>query len=568
MTSRKHHYGMAVAALGILAATSAPAWATDQQAGNQQILQELQALKAKMQEFDAMQARIRNLESQLEANTASAAQAKVEAEQAKREASAATAATADSQQVMSKLKKGQLQIGHTNLGFTGWVQASAGWRQHNELAGPSSTTLNTPFPVQAQYHTNEFRDGPPQTRFGFVTASDVSDGLVLKSKFEFDTLSGSNAAATANGGGWTPRVRHAWMEVDSAKTGWHAVLGQAYSLTIPNGNQINADGSPSADLGWMLLPGSEVTSTPDDGALAGLGSTRNIQFRVVKEIAPRAAAAISLENNQVNWGGDKGTALGANGMPNTLPTPIVSNSSYSSSTIFNSLGTMPDVVAKVGYDPTPQYHFEAWGILRSYKDAPGIAQGLTGTGSVMSGGGGLATYIKVVPGLFDAQFGVGYGSIGGQIDGLIPDVTYDNTGKPKPIMDRYLYANLVGHVNRDLDIYLQGGIEQGSKAGISGNSTANAYGYGNPFGSGGPTGNLACMTLSPSSLTATCKQDTKTLWNGTVTAVWRIYNGSYGHLDFLPQVQYVNRTLFKDQFGYGPHADNWAFDAAFRYWPF
>ncbi len=547
---------LTVAACALAAVAGAPAQATDEQG----IMQELESLKARMGEFDALKARIQQLEAQVKANADAAAAAKAAADKS-------AAATADSALVMDKLSKGQVQIGHTNVSFGGWVQGSFGFREHNELAGPSSTSLNTPFPVQAQYHANEFRAGPPQTRWSLNTVSDATNDLLLKSKIEFDTLSGSNAAGTANGGSWTPRLRHAYMEIDRPALGWHTVIGQAYSLTIPNGNQIGGDGSPSPNRAYTMLPGTEATSAPDDGALAGLGATRNIQLRVVRDIAPRAAVAVSLENNQVAWAQGHGTTLGTNGAAASLARPVVSNSTYNGTTIFNSLGTAPDVVAKVSYDPTVDYHFEAWGLVREFKDSAGLATTLPGTGSTVSGGVGLASFTRLLPKL-DLQLGVGYGAIGSQIDGLIPDATFDNTGKPVPIMDKYLYSYFTGHVDRNLDLIFQAGIEQGKQAGVSGSTTATAYGYGNPYGSGGALGNGACMSTIVLSGTGTCVQDNHRLWNVTGTAVWRVLNGPYGHVDFLPQIQYVQRQLFADQFGSAPHASNWSVDLAVRYFPF
>jgi len=442
--------------------------------------------------------------------------------------------------------------------FNGWIEGSANYREHNEMAGPSNSSLMTPFPYLGNYHTNEFHMGPPQTRFGMNTVTDLSDDVLIKSKLEFDLLSGSNATGTANGQSWTPRVRHAWAEVDEPNAGWHFLFGQAYSLTIPSGNAVNADGSDSANLAWMLLPGTESTSTPDDGMLAGLGSTRNLQFRAVKEIAPNAALAISLENNQVQWGGDHGNYVGS-----FATTPVVSDAGFSSTSQFVSLGTMPDIVAKVGYDPTPRYHFEAWGILRQYTDTQfgGI---YPDAGSTYAGGGAVSAYIKVIPKLLDVQMGLGYGSFGQQIDGAIPDVTYDAYGKPVPIYDKYAYGEIIAHPTRNLDLYLQAGIEQGMAAGVSGNTLATAYGFGNPYGSGSAAGNLGCEVYG-----GTCKQDTKQVWDVAFTPVWRILNSNaYGHVDVMPTVQYWQRQLFADQNGYAPRADNWAIDVAFRYWPF
>jgi hypothetical protein len=288
-----------------------------------------------------------------------------------------------------------------------------------------------------------------------------------------------------------------------------------------------------------------------------------VQFRVVKEIAKNAAVAISLENNIVNWGGDKGTALAF--------TPIISQSSYNSSSLFTTFGLMPDIIGKIGYDPTTRYHFEAWGILRQYRDRNGITAATTmpGTGKAYTGGGNLGTYSKVIPAKLDFHAGVGYGSFGTVIDGVIPDVTYSSTGKPVPIMDEYLFGEFIAHPNRNLDIYFQSGVERGLKAGVSGTTTATAYGYGNPYGSGGATGNLACTIQSTSSLTATCKQDTQIAWNYSITPDWRPINTkTHGHLDFMPQIEYVARRVFKDQNGFAPRTSNIAIDICFRYWPF
>jgi hypothetical protein len=563
-----HRCGITVAAIALLAASTDLARAQDSQPSNQQVLQELESLKAKIQDVEAMKARIQQLEDQLKINAANAAAAKAQADEAKKVADATALKTADSVKVAEKLSKGRLQIGHTNIFFGGWVEGSMGYRKHDELAGPSQTSVLSPYPVQAQYGAQEFAAGPPQTRFGMNTVSDESRNLILRSKLEFDLLSGSNAANTANGSSYTPRLRHAWGEIDNVKTGWHFVLGQGYSLTIPNGSLVGADGSDPANLGWKLLPGSEVITQPDDGVIMGLGTTRSVQFRVVKEIAKNAAVAISLENNIVNWGGDKGTGLGTA----ASPSPIISQASYTTGTsLFTSLGNMPDVIGKIGWDPTTRYHFEAWGILRQYRDRAGVvaANLAPGNGAVYTGGGNIGTYSKVIPGKLDFHAGTGYGSFGTVIDSVIPDVTYDATGKPVAIMDQYLFGEFIAHPNRNLDIYFQSGVERGFKAGVSGTTTATAYGYGNPYGSGGATGNLACSTLSTSSLTASCKQDTQIAWNYSITPDWRPINSkTHGHLDFMPQIEYVARRVWKDQNGYAPRTSNIAIDICFRYWPF
>jgi len=545
-----------VAAAVVMAVSGGAAAAADSQTANGNAQEELAALRAQVQALDA---RMAQLQSQIQASADEAAAAKTQAIKA-------ATSTAAASTVLDKLAHGKIRLGDTDLTIYGFTQAAMGWREHNELAGPSNSSVLTPFPVQAQYHTHEFRTALPQTRLGFAWSTDTSKSIVYKSKIEFDLASNNNAVGAANSGSWTPRLRQGWGEVDNNKDGWHLVFGQTWSLADPNGNLYDFTLDPAKNRGWTMVPGTEVITQPDDGAQVGLGGVRDLQFRFVKEIAPTAAIAISFENNPVSWGGDKGTGLGGNGLPSTLPTPIVSNATFNANTIFGSLGTIPDVITKFAYDPTPQYHFEVMGALRQFRDYAGLAQGLPGAGSTLSGGGTLATFIKAIPGTLDFEGGIGYGAIGTYVGGNTPDVTFDSTGKPVGIMDRSVYATLISHVTPDLNVYFTSGLEKPHKAAVSGSTTATAYGFGNPYGSGGATGNVACMTMSSTSLTATCRQDTAKVWNASLTAFWTLYRGSNWKIDFLPQVQYFNRTLFKDQNGYAPHVHNWALDLPMRFY--
>lgn len=569
---RARGYGMAVAATALLTATMGVAHADDKPS-DREMRQELDYLKAKMRDFDAMAARIQQLETEMRTHAADAAAAKEAADAAKKEADAAADSTSNASKVLDKLSQGKLQIGHTNVSLSGFIEANADHRQHNELSAAHGSGLATPFPVQAQYHTDEFRSNPPPTRFGFSTISDNFEDVLIKSKWEWDMSAGSNAAGTANGSNWIPRMRHAMAEVDAVKSGWHFVGGQTYSLTVSSGNAVGGDGSDSPNLAWTLLPGTEVTSAPDDGMLAGDGAFRNVQLRVVKEVADNMALAASIETNTMNWSGYHGTAATSVGLnttaANTVVLPVTSNASFTSGTTpYVNFGTMPEIIGKWGYDPTTNYHFETWGAFRQYKDVAGAAAGLPDVGSTYTGGFGASTFIKVMPTKLDLHMGVGYGSIGDLVDGAIPDATYSPTGKVVPIMMRTVWGEVTVHPNRNLDLLFQAGMEEGEKAGVTGHTTASAYGYGNPWGAG-DTGNAACMQPSTTSLTATCKQDTKLVWNVAFTPIWRVLNNpAYGHVDFLPQVQYWRRTLFADQFGYGPHASNWSIDFAIRYFPF
>ena len=246
MRAIKRQFRMVVA-LALFVATTGVFLAAQQQPSNQQLLQELEALKT----------RIQQLETQQQGTAANALSATVQSVEAKKEADAALKVATEATPILEKLRKGQIQVGRTNVFFEGWAEYSATYRPHSELTGPSSTNVSSfPFPNQAQYHSNEFRNGPPQTRFGLQTVSDLTDNYILRGRFQFDMLSSTNATGTGGyNQSWTPRMRAAYGQIDNVKNRWHVLLGQNYSLMVPSGNNVNADGSPSPNLGWMLLPG-------------------------------------------------------------------------------------------------------------------------------------------------------------------------------------------------------------------------------------------------------------------------------------------------------------------------
>jgi hypothetical protein len=395
----------------------------------------------------------------------------------------------------------------------------------------------------------------------------VTDNYTVRSKLEFDMLNGGSDAANTGGynGSWIPRMRQIWMEVDNLKSKWHVIAGQTYSLTVPGGNNVQANGDPSANLGWQLLPNTEGPPVPDDATIpGGLTSTRTEELRLVKDINSHAAFALSFENPVATWGGDHKAA--------TAGTPVVSTASFSSTSLYNELNTMPDIVAKIGYDtPSHRAHFEAWGVLRQYKDVAAVPVGqlAPGAGKVYTGGGQVGGYIKIIPGKFDFQFAGGYGSFNSLLNNLLADVTYNSVGKPVPVYEKDLGVALIPHLTHNLDLYLYLGAERANSAGINtGATTALNYGYGNPFANGSALGSAVCTTKY-TSLTGSCAQDNQTVWDGVFAVVYRVMNNpKFGHLDLLPQIQYDARYGFRDQLGNVAHTNNYAIDLVARYWPF
>jgi hypothetical protein len=527
--------------LGILL-TGLPATAADTPAAsNAELLKEIDALKARLQQ----------LEDQVRKNSADTEAAKKAAEQATAQTEATKQAVAAAAPVLDKLSSGQIQVGHTNLSFGGWMEGTMTWRNHNELASASSTNFGTPFPKSVAYNDHEFRADARNTRITINMNSPWVDDTKLGGRLEFDWQSvGSNT--TQNNDAWAPRLRHAFMEVDNKVSGWHFVAGQTYALSTPYGNQILGDGSSSPNKAWTMLPLLPITNLDplDDLGPAGMNAPKLMELRVVKTFT-NSALAMSLEAPTVTWGSNvAGTA------PTYTGTTLApgSNSQFNNNTSQNlSLSSVPDVVVKGTWQPDPAYFFEGYGVFRSYRDMAGTTP-LSGTGRTSGFGAGFDTYIKAIPGTLDITGGMGYGSLGGYTGNGIADVTFDATGKPVAVKEGQGWLGIIGHVNGNLDVIAYSGIERSKAAGVSGVN----YGWGNPNFL-----NSGCAILG-----GTCNGSVKTIWDAELGAVWRIYNGPYGHLDFLPQITYLDKTLFTDVNGNGPSAKNLAVDLAFRFYPF
>jgi hypothetical protein len=530
--------GLSLVCLSVSAASEAPS--------NAQLLDEIEQLKARLQQLEAQ------VRKNAPSDPATAPVAPIPVQAVSPASDGGSAALANAVPIVDKLAKGQIQVGHTNLSFGGWLEGAMTWRNHNEFAGASSTGFGTPFPKSVAYGDHEFRGDARNTRITINMNSDWVEDTKLSSRLEFDWQS-IGANTTQNNDAWAPRLRHAFIEADNKATGWHLIVGQTYALTTPYGNQINSDGSPSSDVAWTMQPNKPITNLDplDDLGPAGINAPRPLEFRVIKTFENHTGLAVALESPNVVWGANlAGTAPVYTGT-SLLPG---SNGQFNNNTSQNlSLSGVPDIAVKGTWQPDPAFFFEGFGVLRTYRDMAGTTS-LTGTGTVSGTGLGIDTYIKAIPGALDITGGVGYGSLGGFANNGIADVTFDANGKPYVVKERQGWLAAIAHINHDLDIMGLAGIERAGVAGVSGTN----YGYGNPNFL-----NTGCLVLN-----GTCNGSIKTLWDAELGAVWRFYNGAYGHMDFLPQITLLNKSLFSDINGYGPSAKNLAIDLAFRYYPF
>lgn len=461
---------------------------------------------------------------------------------------------------------GGLKIGKANFSLAGsWLEGVAAYRAHSEMASASGSTVNTVWPNSGLYRSSEFRTDVRGTRLSLTATSDpFGEDELLRGRLQFDWANLASGTGQ-NNGNWTARLRQAWFTWDKNRAGWHFLAGQNWSLMTPGGNLIAADGGPGSDMGWSMRPGSENVFQQLDAFLPGYIGTRQPQFRVVKDLAPGSAIGVSIENQVATWGGTTaglttgalspiGSGSGSTG--STLP-PNGSLSTYSANGYVNTspLGNAPQVVVKASYQPSSRTLFEAYGVVRNYRNVPSSVTGPSETGTVWSGAGGASTYLKLIPTKLDLSLSASYGSIGGMdSSGAIPDVTTDRNGKPVPVMTFATWTGLFAYPSKDLTLLSYLGYTKGNAAGVSGTNS----GYGNPANL-----NTGCYVLG-----GVCSGNIDRAMAGELAAIWRVYNGTYGRVEVQPQLTYVYESRFKDNNGIRPSVSNWIFNTAVRYFPF
>lgn len=462
---------------------------------------------------------------------------------------------------------GTARIGKANVSLAGsWLEGVIAYRKHNELASASGSSANTPFPNAANYHLREMRIDTRGTRVSVSTFSDkFGDDEQLRGRLQLDFASVGNG--NQNNGNWSPRLRQGWFMWDKNAAGWHFLAGQNWSLVTPGANFMAANGGPGNDLGWTMRPGSENVFQQLDAFIPGYVGTRQPQFRVVKDLMPGAALGFSIENPSVAWGGTTAgitsaalsPAAAAAGTSSSQLSPTGALGTYASSGYLNTTGLAdrPAFVLKSSWQPGPRLLLEAYGIVRNYRNMPGLA-GPAGAGAVSTTAGGAGTYLKIVPNKVDLSLAASYGSLGGMdSSGAIPDVTTDSTGKPVAVKSTGGWAGLYLYPSKDLTLFALAGYTRGHAAGISSANGIN-YGYGNPANR-----NSGCGVLG-----GACNGNIDTASAMQIAANWRIYNGDKGQVMIQPQISYIKETRFSDINGIRPAAGNLVINLGIRYFPF
>ncbi len=243
-----------------------------------------------------------------------------------------------------------IKIGNAYITPVGFMDFTSVNRTTIGGGGIGSNFGGIPYNNVASGHLSESRLSAQNSRVGARFDTKFKDVKVL-AYWESDFLgnNGGNVAVSSNSD--TFRLRLYW--IDLMKDKWEVMAGQSWSLMTPGRSGI----SP--------LPGNIFYSNDIDvNYQAGLTWTRQPGIRLGYHANNAWTLAIAAENGEQYVGGSAGGGI-------VVPPANVAGTVFLQ---FNNgtqtLGTpnfIPDLIAKVAFDPNAKFHAEVTGLLSDFK---------------------------------------------------------------------------------------------------------------------------------------------------------------------------------------------------------
>lgn len=430
----------------------------------------------------------------------------------------------------------------------GFIAMQGNWRGHAQTTDHFSsynlTNGNNPL-----YYFDEMRFGARATLFSMLFEGAINPDTLAQGYFEFDFQGAAQTANSLVTDSYTPRLRHAFANIDWKDAGWHLTAGQTWSLATANSKGI-------APLSVATPPVIETSFVP------GYVYKRQPQVRLTKNWGKTVWASVSAENPLNTFAAGCGNLTSTSGaiatagtvFGNVLNEFCTSNgqSGYNPSVLNYSFNHAPDVIGKIAFDPDfagRKIHLEGIGIYRDIFNRVWYTNGTTAnvhdTGYGFGGSGVLEVWPKFIDLQANVLAGRGVNSYG---VGVSSDATIGNLGGPAPIEGVSFSAGAIIHATPALDLYVYGGQQKVEREYFL-NTLAPAA---NTFiGYGVPSANNTGCTLEGAAA-GTCNGSAQSLWQVT-TGLWdNFYQGEFGQMKLGLQYSYTKKQLFS---GAGSYAN-------------
>ena len=398
----------------------------------------------------------------------------------------------------------QFLIGNVSLMPVGFMDLTAVWRDKDAGSGIGSSFASIPYNNATAGQLSEFRFSPQNSRLGFRIDGDWKGAhFIGYNEFDFLGTSGNNALGVTNGA-FVPRIRLYWVDVRKDK--WEFLAGQSWSMLTPNRSGISA------------LPGDLFYSQAIDvNYMAGLTWTRQPGMRVLVHPSDKVTFGLSVENPNQYIGGSGGLSATAITLPSALSS-LAGGQFDNATNVLVTPNVVPDIIAKLAFDPSKRVHFEIAGIARTFKDWNPNTHVYS---TVMGGGGSVNGNFEIVKGL--RLVTNNYWSDGGgrYLFGQAPDVMIRANGSISPIHAGGVVEGFEIQATKKFLLYAYyGGIYVGRDVAFDANGTS-LIGYG--FYKSSNSDNRAIQEVSL----------------GFNQTIWK--DAKYGAINLMGQYEYLTR---------------------------
>ena len=290
----------------------------------------------------------------------------------------------------------QFKLGDAFFTPVGFMDMTSVTRSTNPGSGIGTNFGSIPYSNAQAGALSETFLSPQNSRIGMRVDTAFKDWNVMgywESDFLGQIGSPPNGGLAVSSNPFVFRLRLYWVDVKKGK--FEFLAGQSWSLMTPN------------RFGVSPLPSDVLfTQDMDVNYQAGLVWARNPGYRLAFHPSEKLAFALAFEDSQPYVGGANGGSAAT--LPAAIATTATTGSTQGSvlggqinngSGVISGASLMPDIIAKVAFDPTRKFHAEVAGIMIANKIAYPESGPTFPTSTKVGGGGSVNLGFQVAPGL-------------------------------------------------------------------------------------------------------------------------------------------------------------------------
>jgi hypothetical protein len=364
----------------------------------------------------------------------------------------------------------QFKLGDAYFTPVGFLDMTSVTRSTNPGSGIGTNFGSIPYSNGQAGALSESRLSPQNSRIGMRIDTGFGDTKVMgywESDFLGQIASPPNGGLAVSSNPYVFRMRLYWVDVMKGKNEFLA--GQSWSLMTPG------------RAGISPLP-SNIFYSQDVDVNYQLGLTwgRIPGFRYVYHANDKTAFALALENSEPYVGGGNGGSgavlPAAISTANATSGAVLGGQINNGSSVISAAALMPDIIAKLAFDPTKKFHAEIDGVMIANKIAYPVAPAFP-TNTKVGGGGSINLGFDVMPNVRVVTNNY-YSAGGGRyIFGQAPDFIIRANGTASLVHSASTVTGLEVTAGKTLFYGYYGGVYIGRNMALDANGTTK-IGYG------------------------------------------------------------------------------------------